>query len=406
MTSYISITSTDTASYASATDVSTAYTTIITVVTRSDIDIATQIRTVTVTAGKDERKRRAPTADAPATSISTRPPQPSASSCQLGQNHVPDTPRTARDSKMHARLFNFKRQVSTITNTVVHTSTIVQSTVIHITQTIYYTALRTTTFTVTSTYTSAVNAKSTVTSVTTFTSTIGPASAMGASTIGTSLIVGQSGQGGSTIVPQTTGNNVAVTNSPDVGGGSSSGGGNTLSTGAKAGIAVGTGGGSLVICLILGFIFRRRREKRKAEMAELVNNAVMAARNDALSPSPGHPADAKPAVFANSGTAPSPAPPSTPGMYAPIPVQMRDSTGTNNGWDGSTAGYSPSPRYPSPTSHEMSATPLPMPTQYQMQQQYYPPPPGADAPSGEYEMYHQHPELPGHGWHEPEMPGR
>src|SRR5438105_2293195 len=97
-TSYISITSTDTSSNATATDVSTAYTTVITVVTRSDVGIATEVKTITVMAGKDQRKRRALTADSPLPSMATTSAKASASPCHPDQNPLPYRPKTIKDS--------------------------------------------------------------------------------------------------------------------------------------------------------------------------------------------------------------------------------------------------------------------------------------------------------------------
>jgi hypothetical protein len=59
-----------------------------------------------------------------------------------------------------------------------------------------------------------------------------------------------------------------------------------LSKGAQVGIGAGTAGGSLIICIILGFICRRRRKSRKERNLEMIDNAVttaMAAQQNRVS---------------------------------------------------------------------------------------------------------------------------
>ncbi|KAH7378664.1 hypothetical protein BKA66DRAFT_587757 [Pyrenochaeta sp. MPI-SDFR-AT-0127] len=381
-TAIVYITSTYAASYATATDVTTSYTTVVTVVTQSDLDIATEIRTVTVTAGDDQRKRRAPTVDIPPmTQVTASVDQrtSSASSCQ-SELRLPHTPQVTGESTTHARLFNLKRQVSTITYSITRTSTSIQSSIVYATRTIYYKAFRTITSTTTSTFTSAVNAKTTVTQVSTYTSRFGNS---------------HSHSDGNRSETMPTGSPSAVP------------GKSTLSTGAKAGIGVGAASGFLIISIILGIIIRLRRKKRMAETAEMINAAVAAGRNDAFSPISGlEPANTKYMSYARSSTINSPPVPASLGMYAPILVPMRDSTMSNNGWDNSSTGYSPVPQYANPPGNEMSATPVPIPMQYQMQNQYYSSPSTEDIQvNNGHEVYQPYHELPRPKGNQHEMSG-
>ncbi|KAH7085674.1 hypothetical protein BKA63DRAFT_23175 [Paraphoma chrysanthemicola] len=247
------VTSTNLVSAPGGTQYSTTFTTTVVYVTRSDLQTATVVSTITITS--DQRKRQALT-DIP--SATNAPAIPTQSPIQLKEKIPEDTQQagpieTATSPRQRIELFKRQNIKVTATETTYRAVYITQVRTVAITRTSSYTvtSLRTSTYTTTST--SAINARTTVTSTST-------------------VIVNANGQ-------QV---NNANTNSNNNNGGSGGGGGGggsskALSTGAKAGIGAGTGAGSLIICLLLGFCIKRRRKQKKAEVADLINQAVAAA---------------------------------------------------------------------------------------------------------------------------------
>jgi hypothetical protein len=95
-----------------------------------------------------------------------------------------------------------------------------------------------------------------------------------------------------------------------------------LSKGAQVGIGAGTAGGSLIICIILSFICRRRRKTRKERNQEMIDNAVTTAiaagaQQNRVSEPPNRYSDGK-HISTASGSIPSPHPYSpTPPLHTP-----------------------------------------------------------------------------------------
>lgn len=162
--------------------------------------------------------------------------------------------------------------VSTVTS-VVGTTTITSTSTRLVTTTIAAKATVTYSTTIWQTVTSVVNAKSTVTSTTTIIATPGVSIAE-PKTVTVSGGGGGGGGGGSGGGGENGGNNGGQNDKPN---NVPAGGSKGLSKGAQIGIGAGTAGGSLVICLILGFWCWRRRKTRKERNQEMIDTAVTSA---------------------------------------------------------------------------------------------------------------------------------
>tara|TARA_R110002003_G_scaffold68_13_gene6154 strand:+ start:31349 stop:32461 length:1113 start_codon:yes stop_codon:yes gene_type:complete len=214
-------------------------------VTRSDLQTATVVSTITVTS--DQRKRQALTNIPSATqapTIATQAPIQIKEKIHK-EKHQPAAIETATSPRHRIELFKRQNVKVTATETTYTYVYITQIRSFAVTVTSSYTVTSLTTSTYTTTSTSAVNAKTTVTRTTT-------------------VVVNTNGQ---------QVNNVDTNGTND----NASGGSKGLSKGAQAGIGAGTGAGSLIICIILGFCWRRRRAHKKAKMAAIINQAVAAA---------------------------------------------------------------------------------------------------------------------------------
>ncbi|KAF2115786.1 hypothetical protein BDV96DRAFT_645971 [Lophiotrema nucula] len=336
-TSYYYYTSytTDYSTYTTTVIDSTYWTTLMSTeyetVTRSNIDTYTEWTTVTLT--QNAKKARAVQTGAVDADVTPLPgwtvSVPKATAANQKQDVI--KPEATEPPKyLMVRGVLFPRQAlrtDTSTRTVYTTTYISESSVY--TSTVYDTETSTDWSTTTSTRTSALGAKTTVHSTQTVTLRAGE-------TI--------------PIQPQET----------DPGNQQLSGGGSRrtgLSTGAKAGIGVGTAGGSLIICLILGFFIARRRKHSDS-------NAVAAA---AAAP---HPPENKQPMAGVTGMPPGSPPPAS--GYSQSPMQQMSPV------YGGTP--SPGPMYNyGPGGVPMQGQPVPfgapIPHQQQQQQYQYPRPP-------------------------------
>ncbi|KAF2473197.1 uncharacterized protein BDR25DRAFT_341339 [Lindgomyces ingoldianus] len=365
-TSYTTKYETFTTSIPASTEWTTIVSTSVEVVTRSDVDTATEWDTVTITRAAN-KARWGPTAHPPchSTPIATATGVTLSSASPAAEKHQkPLMPEVTPAAKLHMRGLLQPRQMRTDTSTRYYTSTVYVTSSVEITSQIFYTQTSTKTSTTVSTRTSALNAKTTVHSTTTLTLKPGEsAPAQPAETTGPAGGGGNNGGGG--------------------------GGGNKgLSTGAKAGIGAGTAGGSLVICIILGFFLARRRKNKKKEVTEMINQAVTAA----TAAGPGqHPPDNKYSMQMagaygppppNSQAPSSPPPPSSQGRYSDI-IPVYGSGAPSPAPMYSYPNQSVPQNYPSqsppPQGYEMSATPMPAPVP--MAYHYpRPPSPGGQSP--------------------------
>ncbi|KAF2831765.1 hypothetical protein CC86DRAFT_452713 [Ophiobolus disseminans] len=307
-------------------------------VTKSDIETATIVRTITVTV--DKRKRRAATAT-PSLTLSAQ------------VVHTPSVVVAIRIEQQHGlvefskspnyRLLCFVNAKATVTQTTTQTTTRSPSPV--------FTPVNT-----------PVNTPENTPANNPVTSVVGgplvnPANNPGSSpaagpisgAVSPSSTAGGGGSGGGGGSNQSS-NNTTSSNTP-----SSSG----LSTGAKAGIGVGASLGALLLGVAAFFLLRRRRKQRKEETAAMISAAVAAANtnnNDPRSPpSDKYAAHSYPEVVPSTGT------------VSPPPV-YRNSNGHEMG-----AGYSPAMAYAQPVSgHEMHADHAQSPRGYEMGAGYSP----------------------------------
>jgi hypothetical protein len=229
--------------------------------TRSDLQTATEIRTIVVTI--DPRKRDL--AGIPGPTQVPSLPTPSLKAVEMKVQHPLAVTDVSPNPTAHPRFL--KRQAkSTWTDTTTLTAYITQIRRLTVTSLSIYAVTSTTETVVTLTSTAAVNAKTTVTSTTTSTATRGVTPAGGPANPNPSSSPspsnGSGGAGASDNGSSTTDND-----KPSSG----------LSTGAKAGIGAGAALGALLLGLLAAFLIRRRRKQRKADMAEKVNAAVLAA---------------------------------------------------------------------------------------------------------------------------------
>ena len=240
------------------TVISTSTSTTVITTTRSDLQTATEIRTIVVTI--DPRKRGLAGVPGPtqAPSLLT----PCVKAVEKKVQHPLVVTDVSPNPTAHPRFL--KRQTkSTLTDTTTLTAYITQIRRLTVTSLSIYTVTSTTETVVTLTSTAAVNAKTTVTSTTTSTATRGVTPAGGPVNPNPSPSPSNgSGGAGASDNGSTTDND-----KPSSG----------LITGAKAGIGAGATLGALLLGLLAAFLIRRRRKQRKAEMAEQVNAAVLAA---------------------------------------------------------------------------------------------------------------------------------
>ncbi|KAF2270444.1 hypothetical protein CC78DRAFT_611346 [Lojkania enalia] len=360
-TFYETETSTYYSNVAETTEWSTSVSTSIIVVTKSDVDTSTVFETVVVTATEALRLRRDAPSLAQRTSNAMRPPHPKATLRELLgfeekqlQHLIP--PQVTPTPTWHPRRL-FKRQTEghtyywTTTSTIYDTETDTDWT----TSYSYYTETSYTTSTYTSTSIYALSAETTVTSTTTSTWTSTPGQTAPPPSTTTDPPNAQDAQNNQQ-QPQDSSN------------------GSGLSKGAQAGIGAGTAGGSLIICIILAFFLRSRRKKRKAEVAQMINDAVTAATTAARSPPLMSENQLPKAGYVAAGPIPSPPPQSSPhsvGHYSDMTL------GHNN------------PMGMPPQGYEMSATPMPMPAPQPVLYQY----PRPASPGGAHELYHDLPEM-------------
>lgn len=248
------------------------------VVTVSTADVATVIATATVTPGAAKRARDlhdirpAPTSGIPQQTRSP-PPRLHASKAQVGHEQEILAPQITQSplALQHVAKRQVNNFVSTVTS-VVSTITVSSTSTRLVTTTVAARATATYSTTIWSTVTNFVNAKSSTTITTTLVLTPG-VSVVNVVTVTDGSGGGNNNGGGSN--GDNNGGNGEKGN--DQGGSSNTSNSKSLSTGAKAGIGAGTAGGSLVICIILGFIFWRRRKSREEKNREMIDNAVTSA---------------------------------------------------------------------------------------------------------------------------------
>jgi hypothetical protein len=192
------------------------------------------------------------------------------------------TPISSQNRKIQIRqatdyTSTYTYTISTVTVSTTSTRTVVSTVSAQATSTVSTTAWRT--------ETSIINAAQTTTARTTVTRDQSTGGAGGTDDVGTQSIPSQ--------------------DSPKKG----------LSKGAQVGIGAGTAGGSLIICIILGFVCRRRRKSRNERNQEMIDNAVtsaMAAQQNRVSEPPNRYSDGKHISAAGVSM-------SSPHPYSPTP---------------------------------------------------------------------------------------
>ncbi|KAF2827548.1 hypothetical protein CC86DRAFT_381547 [Ophiobolus disseminans] len=297
-TTAVVVTTTEAQSSPGTTVLSTITSTVVVTITRSDLETATEVRTIITTV--DPRKRGIagiPSPTQPAI-LST----PSAEAAKKEQQKPLAITDVSPNPRAHGRFF--KRQTKTtptVTSTRMVYVTAIRS--VTVTSISVYAVTSTTATTITSTSTAAVNAKTTVTRTTTLTSTRGVTPAGGVLTGPTP----SDGSGGNT----NSGGSNDSGNPTDGNNGGNSG----LSTGAKAGIGIGAGLGALVLGLLAAFLILRRRRQRKAETDEKVAAAVLAATAGGHNSMASPPMADKYYQYPHSNGTMSPPPPSSTGGY-------------------------------------------------------------------------------------------
>jgi hypothetical protein len=247
----------------------------VTVVTISTADIATSVTTVsqysnlecsdltsdqaTVTMAAGKRARDLRPADVAEQPLETSTLDLHSYRKELRREQNVQVPQTTQFSPPPHSLEKRQNNLFTTVTSIISTITVPYTSTRLVTTTISARATATYSTTTWQTVTSVINAKKTTTSTSTVTYT-----------------------------PGMTPPNSGPTTTPAPGGGGGGGGGPNdppdqvstnkgLSKGAQAGIGAGTAGGSLIICIILGFWFWRRRKTRAERNQEMIDNAVTSA---------------------------------------------------------------------------------------------------------------------------------